>query len=293
MNEKDIKSLVAILVILFIAAGLALVGSQGGVTVLDGIPLFALGVVIAFIIQWIAFVPAYFKKTEKFFDLTGAFTYSIIIVLSVVLSPKLSIRSILLMILVLIWAIRLGTFLFRRILKEGEDKRFKEIKQSGSSFFLTWTIQGLWVSFTLAAALAAITVEQSVEFGVIDLIGLLVWIIGFLFEAVADYQKNKFRSVPENKGKFITTGLWSISRHPNYFGEILLWTGIAIVALPTLQGWRLLTLISPIFVTLLLTKVSGIPLLERRADKKWGGQEDYELYKKKTPVLIPKPFFNK
>lgn len=290
MEEKDIKSLLAILIILFIATGLALVGSQGGVVTFGGIPLFALGVAIAFIVQWIAFIPAYIKRTEKFFDLTGSLTYISVITLSVVLSPEVDIRSILLLVLVIIWAIRLGTYLFRRIMKEGEDKRFREIKESGSSFLLTWTIQGLWVSFTLAAALAAITVEQKVEFGIIGLFGLIVWIIGFGFETIADYQKSRFRSVPENKEKFINTGLWSISRHPNYLGEILIWIGIAIIALPTLQGWRWMTLISPVFVTLLLTKVSGIPLLEKRADEKWGGQEDYEEYKKNTPVLIPNPF---
>jgi steroid 5-alpha reductase family enzyme len=290
MNEKDIKSLVVILLILIIATCLVLTGSQGGVTVFSGIPLFALGVAITFFIQWMAFIPAYIKKTEKFFDLTGSLTYITVIALSVLLSPEIDIRSILLMVLVMIWAIRLGAFLFRRIMKEGEDKRFKEIKQSGSSFLMTWTIQGLWVSFTLAAALAAITVESKIEFGLIGLIGLLIWIIGFAFEVIADYQKSKFRSAPENKGKFINTGLWSKSRHPNYFGEILLWIGIAIIALPTLQGWRWLTLISPVFVTLLLTKVSGIPLLEKRADEKWGGQDGYEEYKKNTPVLIPNPF---
>jgi steroid 5-alpha reductase family enzyme len=289
VNKKDIQFLVAILIILFIAVFLAFAGSQGGVT-MDGIPIFALCVFIAFVIQWIAFIPAYIKKTEKFFDLTGSLTYITVIVLAVALSPKIDLRSILLMTLVSIWALRLGLFLFRRIMKEGEDKRFKEIKQSASRFLLTWTIQGLWVSFTLAAALAAITVEQRTVFGLVGLIGVLIWIIGFGFEVIADYQKSQFRSIPENKGKFITTGLWGISRHPNYFGEILLWIGIAIIALPTLDGWRWITLISPIFVTLLLTKVSGVPLLEKRADDKWGGQEDYEEYKKKTPVLIPNPF---
>ena len=290
MNEKEIKSIIAILIILFIATCLAFAGSQGGATIFDGIPLFAFGVAIAFIIQWIAFIPAYINSTEKFFDLTGSLTYITVIIVTFVLSGDVDIRTLLLVVLVSIWAIRLGTFLFRRIMKEGEDKRFKEIKKSGLSFLLTWTIQGLWVSFTLAAALAAITGGYRVDFGIIGLIGLLVWIIGFGFEAFADYQKNKFRSVPENKGKFINTGLWSISRHPNYFGEIVLWIGIAIIALPTLQGWRWITLISPIFVTLLLTKVSGVPLLEKRADEKWGGQEDYEDYKQKTPVLIPNPF---
>ena len=287
MNENDVKSLIAIFIIIIIAIFLTFFGSQGGTTVF-AIPVFALAIIISFVIQWIAFIPAYIKKTEKYFDLTGSITYSTVIILSVLLSPTPSIRSILLMVLVLIWAIRLGTYLFLRIRKEGEDRRFKEIKKSPSRFLLTWTLQGLWVSFTLAAALAAITVTNEVDFGIIGLIGLLIWIIGFGFEAIADYQKNKFRSNPGNKGKFIKSGLWSISRHPNYFGEILLWVGIAIIALPTLEGWRWLTLISPVFVTLLLTKVSGVPLLEKRADEKWGGQEDYEEYKKNTPVLIPK-----
>ena len=290
MNEKDIQFSVVIIIIIFIAVFLAFTGSQGGVTILGGIPIFAFGVFLAFIIQWIAFIPAYIKKTEKFFDLTGSLTYITVIVLAVALSPKVDIRSLLLMALVSIWALRLGIFLFRRIMREGEDKRFMEIKQSASRFLLTWTIQGLWVSFTLAAALAAITVEQRTVFGIVGLLGFLVWIIGFSFEVIADYQKSKFRSIPENKGKFISTGLWSISRHPNYFGEILLWIGIAIIALPTLDGWRWITLISPVFVTLLLTKVSGVPLLEKRADDKWGGQEEYEEYKKRTPVLIPNPF---
>ncbi|WP_455463321.1 DUF1295 domain-containing protein [Candidatus Hodarchaeum mangrovi] len=293
MTEKDFKTLVAIFIIIIFATCLAFAGSQGGVTIFSGIPLFALSVAITFIIQWIAFIPAFVLSTEKFYDLIGSITYCTVIILSVILSPKIDSRSILLLILVLIWAIRLGTFLFCRIMREGEDTRFKEIKKSASSFLLTWTLQGLWVSFTLATALAAITVEQREEIGVSGLIGLLVWIVGFGFEAISDYQKSKFRSNPENKGKFINTGFWSISRHPNYFGEIVIWIGIAIIALPTLQGWRWLTLISPIFVTLLLTRVSGIPILENRADEKWGGQEDYEEYKKNTPVLIPKPPFKK
>ena len=101
-------------------------------------------------------------------------------------------------------------------------------------------------------------------------------------------QKSHFSADPANKGKFIRTGLWSRSRHPNYFGEITLWVGVAIIALPVLQGWQWIALISPVFVALLITRVSGVPLLEAKADKKWGGQADYEEYKKQTPVLIPK-----
>jgi steroid 5-alpha reductase family enzyme len=236
----------------------------------------------------VAFIPAYFLQTEKFFDITGSITYILIIIMSVVFSTGADQRSILLMALVVIWAVRLGTFLFRRIQKAGKDGRFDEIKPSFFRFLNVWTIQGLWVTFTAAAALVAITTTNRKELDLFAIIGLLIWILGFTIEVVADSQKGQFSANPANKGKFIQTGLWSRSRHPNYFGEIMLWVGIAIIALPVLQGWQWTALISPLFVTLLLTRVSGVPLLEKSADKKWGGQEDYEAYKKNTPVLIPR-----
>jgi steroid 5-alpha reductase family enzyme len=205
------------------------------------------------------------------------------------LSPVVDGRTILLLSVVVIWAGRLGIFLFRRILEAGKDARFDEIKVSFVRFLNTWTLQGLWVSLTLAAALAAITTTNRKELGLFAMVGALVWLFGFAIEATADAQKNRFRADPENKGKFIDTGLWSWSRHPNYFGEIVLWIGVAIIALPVLQGWQWVTLISPVFVTLLLTRISGVPILERRADEKWGGQEDYEAYKERTAMLIPRP----
>jgi steroid 5-alpha reductase family enzyme len=140
----------------------------------------------------------------------------------------------------------------------------------------------------MAAALVTITTANRKALDVFALIGLLVWIFGFTMEVVADYQKSRFNADPNNKGKFIRSGLWSRSRHPNYFGEIVLWIGVMLIALPVLQGWQWVALISPVFVTLLLTRVSGIPLLEKKADQKWGGQADYEAYKKRTPVLIPR-----
>ena len=287
MSKAEKTALVALPVVILIGMGVAWAGSQGSAEV-AGVPLFALCVAAAFLVQWIVFIPSYAAQTEKFFDLTGSLTYISVTILAVALSPVQDGRSLLLMALVIIWAGRLGSFLYRRVHKEGGDGRFDDIKPSFIRFLNVWTIQGLWVTFTAAAALVAITSQHRQPLGWVAALGALVWLIGFGIEVVADSQKSQFRANPANKGKFINTGLWAKSRHPNYFGEIVLWLGVAIVALPVLQGWQWVALISPAFVTLLLTRVSGIPLLEKRADEKWGGQPEYEQYKKETPVLIPR-----
>jgi len=288
MNQRERIAIVATLISLLVGAGLAFAGSQGGYAVAS-IPVFALCVALAFLIQWLAFIPAFLKKTEAFYDLTGSITYILVTVTAVALSPVVDGRSFLLLGLVSVWAVRLGSFLFMRIRKAGEDRRFRELKTSFPRFLLTWTLQGLWVTFSLAAALAAITSTVRQGLGVFALVGFLVWLLGFGIEVVADRQKNQFRGNPENADRFIHTGLWAWSRHPNYFGEIVLWVGVAIIAIPALRGWTWLTLISPVFITLLLTRISGVPMLEARADEKWGGQAEYEAYKARTPVLIPRP----
>lgn len=287
MKTNDRNALITFPVLVVIGVLVAWAGSQGG-TVVFGVPLFALLVGLIFVIQWLAFIPAYVRQTEKFFDLTGSLTYSSMVTLAVLLSDGADARAILLTALVVVWALRLGSFLFTRVKKAGKDDRFDEIKPSFIRFLNVWTVQALWVTFTMAAALVAITTTTRKPLDGFAIAGLLIWGFGFAFEVVADLQKSRFRANPDNKGKFIQTGLWSRSRHPNYFGEIVLWVGVAIIALPVLQGWQWIALISPVFVTLLLTRVSGIPLLEKKADEKWGGQEDYEAYKKQTPVLIPR-----
>jgi len=288
MNKAERNALLGIPVILLVAVGLAAAGSQRSAVVF-GLPLYAICVGLAFLIQWIVFVPSYVNHTEHFFDLTGSFTYITVTIAAVLLSPVRDARSYLLLGLVVVWAARLGTFLFMRVRKAGADGRFDEIKMSFLRFLLTWTLQGLWVSFSLAGALVAISSAEKEPLGPFALAGFLVWLFGFGMEAIADAQKNRFRADPENKGKFISTGLWAWSRHPNYFGEITLWVGVLLIALPVLQGWGWVALISPIFITLLLTRISGVPMLERRADEKWGGQPDYETYKANTPVLVPLP----
>ncbi len=288
MTEAEKKRLIALPIALAAVAGLSYAGSQGG-AVVGTVPLFSLCASLAVAIQWVAFVPAYLMRTERFFDLTGSLTYLTVTAVAIGLGPRADARSGLLGVLVAVWAARLGLFLFERIRKSGSDGRFDEIKTSFIRFFVVWTVQGVWVCFTMGAALAAMVSPSSVPLGAVAWVGLALWIMGFGIEVVADRQKSSFRAQPGNEGLFIDSGLWAWSRHPNYFGEIVLWTGVALIAAPALRGWQYVTLVSPVFVTLLLTKLSGVPLLEARADAKWGGDPRYERYKASTPVLVPRP----
>lgn len=288
MEKPDRTALVALPVAVAVAAGVAAAGSQGGGRA-GGLPVFALCVGLAFVIQWLAFVPAYLLQSERFYDLTGSLTYVSVTGLAVALAPKVDARALLLLALVVVWAARLGTYLVRRIRRAGRDDRFDAIKPHPLRFLNAWTLQGLWVSLTLAAALAAITTTERKALGAVGVAGAAVWATGFAVEATADLQKSRFRADPSNRGRFIHSGLWAWSRHPNYFGEIVLWVGVAIVAAPVLRGWQWVTLVSPAFVAFLLLRVSGVPLLEKKADATWGGEPDYEAYKARTPVLVPRP----
>ncbi len=289
MNKEEKTALLGIPLILLLGFGFALAGSNGALAQTDGsLHPFALAVGIAFVLQWLAFIPAYVFQTERYFDLVGSLTYVTVALIAFLGAANQGPRSAVLLAMVLAWAARLGCFLFNRIHKSGKDGRFDEMKPSFIRFGAAWTLQGLWVTFTAAAALAAIASQRSPQIDAYVLLGGLVWLAGYLLEAVADWQKSRFKSDASNKEQFIRNGLWARSRHPNYFGEIVLWTGVAIVAFPELEGWENATLLSPVLVAILLCKVSGIPLLEDRADKKWGGREDYEAYKRDTPVLVPK-----
>ncbi len=284
---KYMRALKFLLVIAVVAVGLGYAGSSHSLMAFDW-PIFALCMGLAFAVQWVMFIPAYIWQTERYFDLTGSLTYIGVTLLAVILATKEDMRSIVLTAMVLIWALRLGSFLFTRILQDGSDHRFDQIKPNAPRFFVVWTLQGLWVSFTAAAALAAISSEKVLELQLWDGFAIALWVFGFAFEAISDRQKRLFRADPANKGRYINTGLWTYSRHPNYFGEICLWIGVAILAVPVLQSWQYVTLLSPVFVILLLTRISGIPGLEAGADKRWGEEGEYQAYKQNTPVLIPK-----
>lgn len=288
MGNQDRKSLLGIIAGVAAGAFVILAGSDGSRTV-GSIAVFAVCGVLAYVINWVVFVPSNIAKTEHYFDLTGSATYLSVVAAALFLSDQLDARAIIVGAMIGIWAIRLGTFLFRRVRRSGKDGRFDQIKTDPVRFFMAWTLQGLWVLLTAGCALAIISGVPREPVGWFAVVGMIVWLAGFTIEVAADRQKSAFKRDPANDGMFITSGLWAWSRHPNYFGEIVLWVGIAIIALPVLSGWRWVTLISPVFVFVLLTKVSGIPMLEARAEERWGDDEEYQRYAATTPVLVLRP----
>ena len=262
-----------------------------GIAHLTGSVIVKNAVLLAYVIHWIAYIPAYVFQTEKFYDLTGSVTYLSVVwfvFLSTYQSISLNFGNLILVLLISIWTIRLGLFLFMRIHKAGEDKRFRTIKTSASQFFMTFTLSGLWVTLCSMCALVAISSPEGLVMNALTYVGIILFIIGFGIEIVADNQKTAFRSIEANKDSFITSGLWSKSRHPNYFGEVLLWFAIAVISLSSLEGLQLITLISPVFTYILLVYVSGVRMLEDMNDKKWADNEQYKSYKKNTPMLFPK-----
>ncbi len=266
----------------------AFAGADGGETI-GGLKTFTVLTVVAFGINIAVFIPSYLARTDHYYDLTGSITYLTVTAIALATADVRDTRTVIAALLIFVWAGRLGSFLFRRVKKSNGDRRFDKIKQSWVRFLMAWILQGLWVTLTAGAALAAMTSGAKTDFGILGIVGLAIWMVGFGIEAVSDSQKTAFKNDPSNDGKFINVGLWRWSRHPNYFGEITLWTGMAIMAVPALSQWQYATLISPVFVFVLLTRISGVPMLERRSDKKWGGQPDYEQYKAATPELMMRP----
>ena len=287
MTSATRASLVAIVVALALGGLVAWAGSQGTALV-AGIPLFALAVAAAFAVQVIVWIPSQLGRTEKFFDITGSLTFIGVSVAVLLLAPVADARGWVLAAMIVLWAVRLGAFLFVRVHRSGGDDRFDVLKTNPVRFLRVWVLQGAWVSLTASAAWIAMSSETRAPIGWLAVAGIAVWVLGMVVEIAADAQKTAFKADPANKGRFIRSGLWSRSRHPNYFGEIVIWLGVFLVAAPVLTGWQWVALISPLFVILLLTRVSGIPLLEQKADRTWGGEDDYEAYKKRTPTLIPR-----
>ena len=260
--------------------------------VLNGYSAVLYCAVICIGMQWIAWIPASFGKSERFYDLTGGLTYLTVVGFSLWAgsqSEPPSPRELIISLLVVIWSLRLSSFLYFRIHRTGKDGRFDQLKTSPIRFLVPWTLQGLWVFLTMIVVIVINSQSDSASaLGIWDGLGLSIWILGFGIEAIADKQKTVFNTEPNNQGKWIDSGLWSYSRHPNYLGEILLWTGIAFFGISCFTGLERVAWVSPIFIYLLLTKVSGIPILDKRALEKWGEDPEYQKYRENTPALLPR-----
>lgn len=243
---------------------------------------------LVFLIQLAGFLHAWLFHTERFYDLIGSLSFILAVSFALLINPAPDVYNYLLAGLVVVWALRLGSFLFLRIVDVGEDRRFRSIKQSFWRFLLIWTLQGLWVSVTSSAALVAILTEASGPLPFLALAGSALWALGFVTEVVADAQKSAFRKNPGTQGQFIHHGLWSVCRHPNYLGEIILWIGAFIAALPALQHWQYVAVLSPVFVVVLLTRISGIPTLAKRGLSRWGDDPAYRAYLDETRALVPR-----
>jgi len=243
------------------------------------------------------------QSSEKFFDATGTLTYLTLIVSGVLLSPaspfygegaRYGLRQMVLSCMVCVWAIRLGSYLLARICKDGKDVRFDKLKGCWILWMGVWSYQAVWCFFV---ALPVLVVLSNLPCtltpwtpGPADIVGWAIWLIGFSCEVVSDRQKDAFRRDPANKGRFITCGLWSRSRHPNYFGEITLWVGICISGTTCFaQEWRqLLAWLSPLTTFILLMFISGVPMLEKTGEERWGTEPAYQHYMANTPCLIPR-----
>ena len=290
--SRQLKNIITITVFLICITIMNLAGQNIALEI-RGLNAFTFILIVTVLMQVIFFIPSFLLKTEKYYDLVGSLTYIATISLAYfTVESKTTIDSIIYF-YVMIWATRLGIYLFRRVQKDGKDVRFEKAKMHFFWFLQYWMGQALWVSLTASAAIIAILSPEDDTLPVLAMVGMALWLTGFTIESISDYQKRAFRKENNPSNSFIHTGLWARSRHPNYFGEITLWIGISVIALNTLTGVEYITLISPVFVYILLTRMSGVNLLERIADERYGDLEEYQRYKRNTPVLIPKLSKNK
>ncbi|CAN8072902.1 unnamed protein product [Agarophyton chilense] len=227
---------------------------------------------------------AYLKQIDTLTDFAGT-TNAIVLALFSYKQSLCTFRQKIITAFVVAWGARLGSFLLRRIFKWGEDRRLDNIRTSLKSVVTFWSIQGLWILIITMPAVLANASSKNPPLGVSDYVGWALYAIGFLTESIADWQK--LSANPSRK--WMNTGLWKYSRHPNYFGEILVWIGVYVSATPVLSGLQYLSIVSPVFTAALLLFLSGVPLLERSADKKYAKDQQYVAYKKRTSVLVPLP----
>jgi steroid 5-alpha reductase family enzyme len=247
-----------------------------------------LSFVIALALNGVFFAVAAARRTDVVTDLSYSLTFALLAIVLPFTGAREPVQLVA-SLLVLVWAVRLGTYLFRRILRMKVDHRFDEMRDKPLRFARFWLLQALTVAVVMLPVSYLLDRSSAPGFGAWAIGGAVVWLVGLLIEAAADAQKSAFKASDANRGRFVTTGLWRYSRHPNYFGEILVWWGLFLYAVPFLDGAAYAVVVGPVFITVLLLFVSGIPLLERSADRKYGDDPAYRDYKRRTSILVPLP----
>ena len=241
---------------------------------------------ITLVINFVLFLIAFRKQSDKFTDFAYSASFITVSLVILAVSEHRTLLLYLMSAMVLLWALRLGGFLVYRIRKSGRDTRFDELRPHFFKFLKFWLGQG-FVAWLLLLPLMFVASRES-HFGLVSGIGVIIWAVGLIVEAIADQQKYRFKQRPENKNAWIDEGIWHYSRHPNYFGEMCVWVGFYVVALMSMTGAeRVVALVSPLAIIISLLFISGIPLLEKSADARWGNDKAYRSYKRRTSVLVP------
>lgn len=250
--------------------------------------IYLLGLVAIWIYETLWFSIAWARGRNDVADIAWGLGFVLVSGFSLLMGDFNSTRGLLLSGLVLLWGVRLALHIHARNAKRGEDPRYRQWREAWGrwfllrSFFQIYLLQGTLLVVVASPVIFANT-SSDTPLGLLDFLGLAIWLVGFLFETVGDWQLLKFMRNPANKGKLMTTGLWRFTRHPNYFGEVLLWWGVWLIVCAIPNGW--MTLMGPLTITFLILKVSGIPMLEQH----YAGRVDFEVYKRRTSVFWPLP----
>ena len=283
---NSFKYLLSTIIILSVILFVSFLISLESIRVND-IPIVFIFAITILSLNSVFFIHSYFFKSDIFFDLVGSFSFLSIGIASLLLLPDIDANQILIFFLLVFWSLRLGPFLFLRRIGAGNDERLSEYFKSPISLYFLWCMNSLWVFFTSLSMIIIFSSKTPYDFGLLQWLGLIIWVFGYIIEVISDSQKNKFNKT--NKGKFINIGLWKYIRHPNYLGEIIIWFGIFVISLNYIESFSsMLSILSPIFVYILLRYLSGVPQLEKRGDQKWGDLKEYVKYKEKTGIIFPK-----
>ncbi len=249
---------------------------------------FVLSIIASVVVNGFFFAYAVSKKTDVVTDLSYSMSFGLVSVVLILLNASSPIVALVPAALTVIWALRLGSYLFSRIMKTKVDHRFDGMREVPLKFARFWILQAIAVVLIMLPVAASVASPAPARnFGFFEGLGLVLWIAGFAIEVAADAQKSAFKKT--GSPDFISSGLWKYSRHPNYFGEALLWWALFVFTIPGLTGSIIPAIIGPIFITVLLLFVSGVPLLEKSADAKYGSDPAYQEYKRRTSIFIPLP----